>query len=134
MPPSLRSPSPVPRSPEEAFVPGTPGMDEVPALAGVCSGAAAGSCVEGTAPVSGALVPGALGMGDVHMEVCVRAVSADSEEFSVFVPGTPDVGDVHMEVCLRAEPASCESRARVSMCVDALGPGAALGGVGAGAA
>ena len=132
--PSLRSPSPVPRSPEEAFVPGTPGMDEVPALAGVCSGVAAGSGAEGTAAVSGALVPGTPEMGDVHTESCVRAVSA--EMASAFVPGTPDMDDVHMEARARVVPESGVSHARVCKRVplDALGRGAALGGVGAGAA
>jgi hypothetical protein len=130
--PSLRSPSPVPRSPGGAFVPGTPGMDEAPELVGVRSYAAAGSCVEGPAAVSGPLVLGTPDMGDVHREMCVRAVNA--EESGVFVPGTPDMDDVHMEACGGAVPESCVSRARTSVRVDVLGERAALSGVGVGAA
>jgi hypothetical protein len=102
---SQRSSWPVPRSPEEAFVPGTPGMDDVPVALSDCGGAAAGLCVRGMA-----VVP------------------------DEFIPGMPDMGDVHMGVRVSAASESCVSRARVGVRVDGLEVAAASGGFGAGAA
>ena len=107
MSPSLRSPSPVPRSPEEVFVPGTPGMDDVPVPVSDCGGAAAALCVKGMA-----VAPAELN---------------DILE-------TPETGDVHMGVCVSAASESCVSRARVGVRVDTLEVEAASGCFGAGAA